>query len=52
MRLGETQLKTALEKSINDFNNVRPHGKLGGLTPPASAGGGISRQKCAYFIQF
>ena len=27
------QLKAVLEKSINDFNNVRPHGKLGGLTP-------------------
>ncbi|MDH5399301.1 MAG: DDE-type integrase/transposase/recombinase, partial [Cyclobacteriaceae bacterium] len=27
------QLKTVLEKSIYDFNEVRPHGKLGGLTP-------------------
>jgi len=24
-----TQLKIALEKSINDFNEIRPHGKLG-----------------------
>ena len=28
-----TQLKIALEKSINDFNEIRPHGNLGGLTP-------------------
>ncbi|MDH5381821.1 MAG: integrase core domain-containing protein [Cyclobacteriaceae bacterium] len=28
-----TQLKTVLENSIHDFNDVRPHGKLGGLTP-------------------
>ena len=27
------QLKTVLEKSIHDFNEVRPHGKLEGLTP-------------------
>ncbi|MDH5381447.1 MAG: hypothetical protein OEW75_11375 [Cyclobacteriaceae bacterium] len=29
----KTQLKTDLEKSIDDFNNISPHGKLGGLTP-------------------
>jgi len=27
------QLRNVLEKSIHDFNEVRPHGKLGGLTP-------------------
>ncbi|MDH5382806.1 MAG: integrase core domain-containing protein [Cyclobacteriaceae bacterium] len=27
------QLRNVLEKSIDDFNNIRPHGKLGGLTP-------------------
>ncbi|MDH5382444.1 MAG: integrase core domain-containing protein, partial [Cyclobacteriaceae bacterium] len=27
------QLRNVLEKSIHDFIEVRPHGKLGGLTP-------------------
>ena len=30
---GGDHLKSVLEKSIHDFNEVRPHGKLGGLTP-------------------
>ncbi|MDH5382479.1 MAG: integrase core domain-containing protein, partial [Cyclobacteriaceae bacterium] len=33
------QLKTALEKSINDFNEIRPHGKLSGLTPSEAYSG-------------
>jgi len=33
------QLKFLLEKSIHDFNEVRPHGKLGGLTPSEAYSG-------------
>jgi len=33
------QLKTVLEKSIHDFNEVRPHGKLSGLTPSEAYNG-------------
>lgn len=32
-------LRNVLEKSIHDFNNVRPHGKLGGLTPSEAYSG-------------
>ena len=39
------ELRKVLKKSIYDFNNIRPHGKLNGLTPDEAYSG-----KIEYFI--